>query len=53
MTNLLAKLHARVRNDDARGDRGAATMEYGLAAVLVGVTLVAATTLFGGDIGSW
>jgi Flp pilus assembly pilin Flp len=45
MMTLIAKL--------LRGDRGAATVDVGLAAVLVGVTLVAAVTLIGGDITSW
>jgi Flp pilus assembly pilin Flp len=49
MTNLIAKLHARL----VRDDRGAATLDVGLAAVLVGVTSVAAVTLIGGDISTW
>nr|BFE65593.1 hypothetical protein GCM10020063_101190 [Dactylosporangium thailandense] len=39
----IAKLIART----ARGDRGAATLDVGLGAILLGVTLVAAVTLFG------
>jgi Flp pilus assembly pilin Flp len=49
MTNLIAKL--RVRSPG--GDRGAASVEVGLAAILFGVTAVAAVTLFGGDIATW
>ncbi|GAA0739932.1 hypothetical protein Drose_31440 [Dactylosporangium roseum] len=49
MTNLLAKLRAR----SLSGDRGAATVEYGLGAVLAGMTVVAALTLFGGDASTW
>jgi Flp pilus assembly pilin Flp len=46
MTKLIAKLQLR-------GDRGAATVDLGLAAVLVGITLVAAITLIAGDVTSW
>jgi hypothetical protein len=46
MTKLIARL-------GLRGDRGAVTMDIGLAAVLAGITLVAAITLIGGDITSW
>jgi Flp pilus assembly pilin Flp len=49
MTNLIAKLHARL----VRDDRGAATLDVGLVAVLVGITSVAAVTLIGGDISTW
>lgn len=49
MTNLIARLHARL----VRDDRGAATLDVGLAAILVGVTSVAAVTLIGGDISTW
>lgn len=49
MTNLIAKLHTRLIRDD----RGAATFDVGLAAVLVGVTAVAAVTLIGGDASTW
>lgn len=49
MTNLIARLHARL----VRDDRGAATLDVGLAAILVGVTSVAAITLIGGDISTW
>jgi Flp pilus assembly pilin Flp len=49
MTNLIAKPHAPL----VRDDRGAATLDVGLAAVLVGVTTVAAITLLGGDISTW
>lgn len=41
MTKLIGRLHARLIRDD----RGAATLDVGLAAVLVGVTTVAAITL--------
>ncbi|MEV0127925.1 hypothetical protein AB0H83_05585 [Dactylosporangium sp. NPDC050688] len=49
MINLIAKLHARL----VREDRGAATLDVGLAAILVGVTAVAAITLIGGDVTTW
>jgi hypothetical protein len=49
MTNLIAKLRAR----PSGGDRGAASVETGLAAIMLGVTVVAAATLFGGDIAIW
>ncbi|MEV4514883.1 hypothetical protein AB0K00_38725 [Dactylosporangium sp. NPDC049525] len=49
MTNLIAKLHARL----VRDDRGAATLDTGLVAVLLGVTMVAAVTLIGGDLSTW
>lgn len=49
MTNLIAKLHARLVHDD----RGAATLDVGLAAILVAVTTVAAITLLGGDVTTW
>jgi Flp pilus assembly pilin Flp len=49
MTNLIARLHARL----VRDDRGAATLDVGLAAVLVGITSVAAVTLLAGDISTW
>jgi Flp pilus assembly pilin Flp len=49
MTYLTAELHARL----VRDDRGAATLDVGLAAVLLGVTTVAAVTLLGGDISTW
>ncbi|GAA1561622.1 hypothetical protein GCM10009827_098760 [Dactylosporangium maewongense] len=49
MTNLIARLHARL----VRDDRGAATLDVGLVAVLVGMTSVAAVTLIGGDISTW
>ena len=49
MTKLIARLHARLMRDD----RGAATVDVGLAAILVGVTTVAAVTLIGGDISTW
>ena len=49
MTKLIATLHARLMRDD----RGAATVDVGLAAILVGVTTVAAATLIGGDISTW
>ncbi|MEV4132485.1 hypothetical protein AB0J72_10000 [Dactylosporangium sp. NPDC049742] len=49
MTNLIARLHARL----VRDDRGAATLDVGLVAVLVGITSVAAVTLIGGDISTW
>ncbi|MGI5236687.1 hypothetical protein [Dactylosporangium sp. CA-139066] len=46
----MTKLFARLK---LRGDRGAATVDVGLAAVLLGITLVAAITLIGGDVTSW
>jgi Flp pilus assembly pilin Flp len=46
MTKLIARLKLR-------GDRGAATVDMGLAAVFTGIALVAAITLIGGDITSW
>lgn len=49
MRNLIARLRAR----SLRGDRGAASLDIGLVAVLVGVTAVAATTLIGFDVSSW
>ncbi|MEV0565459.1 hypothetical protein [Dactylosporangium sp. NPDC050588] len=49
MTNLIARLHARL----VRDDRGAATLDVGLVAVLVGITSVAAVTLIGGDVSTW
>ena len=49
MTNLIAKLHARL----VRDDHGAATLDVGLAAILLGVTTVATITLIGGDISTW
>jgi Flp pilus assembly pilin Flp len=49
MTNLIARLRARL----AGGDRGAATLDVGLAAILLGVTVVAAVTLIGGDLTGW
>ncbi|WP_433079895.1 hypothetical protein ACQP1P_41455 [Dactylosporangium sp. CA-052675] len=42
----IAKLFARTART-ARGDRGAATLDIGLGAILLGITLVAAVTLFG------
>jgi Flp pilus assembly pilin Flp len=49
MTKLIARLHARL----VRDDRGAATLDVGLVAILVGVTSVAAVTLIGGDTSTW
>ncbi|MFI5911232.1 hypothetical protein [Dactylosporangium sp. NPDC051541] len=43
MKLLLAKLVARTTGND----RGAATLDVGLGAVLLGITVVAAITLFG------
>jgi hypothetical protein len=43
---LMAELRARAARSD-RTDRGAAALDLSLGAVLLGVTLVAAITLFG------
>ncbi|WP_432830331.1 hypothetical protein [Dactylosporangium sp. CA-092794] len=49
MTNLIARLRARALS----GDRGAATVNLGLAAILLGVTALAALSLIGGDLATW
>ena len=49
MTKRIARLRARL----AGGDRGAATLDVGLAAIRLGVTVVAAVTRIGGDLTTW